>query len=184
MTVTFRAPGHRTGKSTINNAEVCGNVQNGLARCEVSFALTSFPDLDLLASFIVPFVSGLITLGIGIAVLALRARKPTAQVVTGVCLTISVFMLGIFDINTTHQLTPLWIIGTTFAGAAMAAMALVFPVKLPIVYRRPGDQLAAAGCSARWSAAADPAVVLQPRFGAERGCVDLVPAAGRVSSAW
>ncbi|HVU13784.1 MAG TPA: GAF domain-containing protein, partial [Phototrophicaceae bacterium] len=110
------------------------------ARCEVSFILTSYPDLDFLASFIVPFVSGLITLGIGIAILMLRKRSLSAQVVSAVCLTMSIFMLGIFDINTTRQLTPLWLIGTTFAGAATASMAFIFPAKLPIVYRHPTIQ--------------------------------------------
>ncbi|MEO8396698.1 MAG: hypothetical protein ABI700_27140, partial [Chloroflexota bacterium] len=137
VSITFERPAINDAVE-INNAEICEPVRNGVARCDVSFALTTYPDLDLLASFIVPFVSGLITMGIGIAVLAMRSRKPAAQIVTGACLTLSVFMIGIFDINTSHQLTPFWIIGTTFAGASLAVMALIFPVKLPIVYRRPG----------------------------------------------
>ncbi|HVU10815.1 MAG TPA: hypothetical protein VHD90_06030, partial [Phototrophicaceae bacterium] len=63
------------GTVKLNHAEVCGAVTDGFARCEVSFILTSYPDLDFLASFIVPFVSGLITLGIGIAILMLRKRS-------------------------------------------------------------------------------------------------------------
>ena len=138
VTVTFERP--ESGGPLISDTGTCGPLENGLARCQVSFALMTFPDLDLLASFLVPFVSGLITLGIGVAVLALRARKPTAQVVSAVCLLTSLFMLGIFDINTTRQLTPLWIVSTTFAGAAMASLALIFPTKLAAIYRRPALQ--------------------------------------------
>jgi len=137
VSITFERPAV-TNTIPINNAEICEPIRNGVARCDVSFALANYPDLDFVASFIVPFVSGLFTMGIGIAVLALRSRKPAAQIVTGACLTISVFMIGIFDINTSHQLTPFWLVGTTFAGASMAVMALIFPVRLPIVYRRPG----------------------------------------------
>ncbi len=122
---------------TLNHAEVCAPVSDGNARCQVSFALESFPDIDFLASFVMPFVSGLITLSIGVVVLALRWHQSAAQVVTAACLSMSIFMFGIFDLNTTRQLAPFWIVGTTFAGAAMASLALIFPAKLPLVYRRP-----------------------------------------------
>ncbi|MEP7292401.1 MAG: GAF domain-containing protein, partial [Chloroflexota bacterium] len=134
--LTFERP-LTNGDLNMNNAEGCSVVAPELARCQVRYTLSRFPDIDFLASFGVPFVSGLIVLGIGIIVLVLRSRKPAAQVVAGVCFTFSFFMLGIFDINTTRQLTPLWIVGTTFAGAAMASLGFVFPIKLPIVYRRP-----------------------------------------------
>lgn len=145
--LTFERP-TPDGKITFNNAEGCTTLSPEMARCQVSYTLSRFPDIDFLASFGVPFVSGLITLGIGIAVLALRSRKTSAQIVSGVCITISMFMLGIFDINTTRQLTPLWIVGTTFAGATMAALAFVFPVRLPIATRRPGIQWLAVAAGA------------------------------------
>ncbi|MCC6804172.1 MAG: GAF domain-containing protein [Anaerolineae bacterium] len=139
VTVMFERPTSDSA-ATINNAEACEAVQDGAALCSVSFVLATYPQSELLAGFVVPFVSGLITLGIGIAVLVLRTHKPSAQVVTAICLTTSLFMLGIFDLNTTHQLTPLWMIATTFAGAAVMGLAFAFPVKLPIAYRRPSIQ--------------------------------------------
>lgn len=139
ITVMFERPA-RDGAVAINSAEVCGAAQDGIAACSVSFVLASYPRAELLAAFALPFVSGLITLGIGIAVMVLRARKPSAQMVTAVCLTTSLFMLGIFDLNTTHQLTSLWIIDTTFVGAGIAALAFVFPARLPVVNRRPALQ--------------------------------------------
>ncbi len=136
VTVAFERP--TTGSTAINNAEACGRPISGVAHCEVSYIVNTFPDNDFLAFFIVPFISGLITIGIGIVVLVLRPFNPASQTVTGVCLTMSIFMFGIFDINSTHQLIPLWIAGTTFTGVTLAVLGLVFPIKLPIVYRRPG----------------------------------------------
>ncbi len=42
--------------------------------------------------------------------------------------------------NTTYTLTPLWIIGTSIGGGVLVMTAFIFPVKLPVVYRRPGIQ--------------------------------------------
>jgi signal transduction histidine kinase len=145
--LTFERP-TPDGRLSFNNAEGCTTMSPEMARCQLTYTLSRFPDVDFLASFLVPFVSGLITLGIGIVVLVLRSRSTVAQVISGVCITLSIFMLGIFDINTTRQLTPFWLIGTTFVGSTMAALAFVFPVRLPIASRRPGIQWVAVALGA------------------------------------
>ena len=139
VTLTFERPAV-DGSVTKNHSETCTQATNGAALCGVTFTPGVLPDGDFFASFLIPFISGLITLGIGIAVLALRARSPSAQVVSAACLMLSLFMLGLFDLNTTRGLTPLWITGTTFTGAAFASMAFIFPTRLTIAHRRPGIQ--------------------------------------------
>jgi signal transduction histidine kinase len=129
-----------TGRVSMNNREGCTAVQNGVATCDVRYQIGGYPDIDFIAAFVVPLIAGVVTLVVGIGVLALRARKLTAQIVAGVCLMLSVFMIGIFDTNTTRQLTPFWITGTTLVGTMMGLMALSFPTKLPVLYRRPTVQ--------------------------------------------
>ena len=80
VTLTFERPAV-DGSVTKNHSETCTQATNGAALCGVTFTPGVLPDGDFFASFLIPFISGLITLGIGIAVLALRARSPSAQVV-------------------------------------------------------------------------------------------------------
>ncbi len=121
-------------------AEVCGAVENGIASCTVSFPLTAFPGADFLADFVVPYLSGIVSIAIGILLIVLRPYKPTAQVIAVVCLMIGIFSAGMFDLNTTFSMTPFWIIATSLGGGAFVTTAFVFPVKLPVIYRRPGIQ--------------------------------------------
>ena len=134
-----------SGAVSASGNEVCLPRDTGIMRCSVNITLATFPITDFLAFFLVPFVSGIITLAIAIIVLFLRPYKSSAQMVVGVCLTVAIFMLGIFDINSTHRLTPFWLLATILIGALLVATAIVFPVKLPIVYRRPGIHYLPAG---------------------------------------
>ena len=139
--ITFQRP-VVDGTVPINGAEVCDTVVDNIAYCSLRLTLTRFPDADFLADFVVPFVSGAVAIAIGIALIVLRPYKQTAQAVAVVCLLIGVFSAGLFSVNTTYTLTPLWIIGTSIGGGVLVMTALIFPVKLPVVYRRPGIQLA------------------------------------------
>lgn len=137
--LTFERP-ISNSRVSMNNAEGCSVISPELARCQVRYTLSSYPNTDFLVGFGVPFVSGLVALGTGLVVLVLRSRKLSAQIISTICFLFSLFMIGIFDINTSRQLTALWIMGTTFAGAAMASLAFVFPANLPVTYKRPGIQ--------------------------------------------
>lgn len=87
--------------------------------CEVTLTLTAFPNSDFLALFIVPFVSGLIVLIIGLAVFALRPGEAASLPVVTVCLLLALFMGGIFDMGTSHTLVPLWLASGVFMGGAV-----------------------------------------------------------------
>jgi signal transduction histidine kinase len=108
-----------------------------VARCTVSYALSVFPDVDFIGFFVIPYVSGLITLLIGLAVMYLRPNQPSAMVVAWICIAASIFMGGAADINTSHVLPPLWLLATSFLGGGLATLALIFPIKSILLYRRP-----------------------------------------------
>ncbi len=120
--------------------EVCGAPENGIARCTVRLPLIPFPAADFLADFVVPYLSGIVSIAIGILLIVLRPYKQTAQVIAVVCLMIGSFSAGLFDLNTTFTLSPFWIIATSLGGGAFVMTAFLFPLKLPIIYRRPGIQ--------------------------------------------
>jgi signal transduction histidine kinase len=134
--VTFERAS-RDGAIPIHGRETCGIVTENRAVCQVRFPLSSFPDADFAAFFIIPFVCGLIAAGISTLILALRPRSSTGRAIAASGFTLTLFMIGLFDINTTYQLTSLWILGGVFTGAVLVGVALVFPSPLPIVYRYP-----------------------------------------------
>lgn len=119
-----------------NAAEICQR-EGDFARCTVTFVPGYFSDAEFFGFFIVPFVSGLIVMAIGIAVLTLRPNLSATRYVGAVCLLAGVFMIGLFDLNTSHQLVPLWILAACMLGGTLAGVVLVFPMKLDISLRHP-----------------------------------------------
>ena len=105
--------------------------------CEVSFELIALPDGDLLALFIAPFLSGIIVLLIAFAMIYFRGQEAHAFTPILLFITTAIFMGGIFDVGTTHQLTSLWLVDGVYVGVFMATLGLIFPVPIPPVYRFP-----------------------------------------------
>jgi signal transduction histidine kinase len=125
------------GSVRIFGREVCGAVEDGSALCRVRFPLSQFSNTDFLAFFVIPFVCGLITAGIGALVLILRPRSTTARTVSAIAFLLALFMFGLFDLNTTHTLNWLWIAAAVSAGTSLIQLGLIFPTPIPLVYRRP-----------------------------------------------
>jgi len=117
--------------------EVCGVVDGNRAVCQVRFPLSSFSNADFVAFFVIPFVCGLFSAGVATLILALRPRSTIGRTVAATGFTLALFMLGLFDINTTYQLTGFWIFGGVFTGGTLFATALLFPSPLSVVYRQP-----------------------------------------------
>lgn len=116
---------------------LCSDLDGGARRCTVEYRLSSLPNNDFLAYFIVPYIMGVLTLAVGIAVLVLRPNQPTARLVTLFCVVFAVFMGGGYNVNNTYALLPVWLLAVQFIGGLTATLALVFPVRLTILYRRP-----------------------------------------------
>jgi signal transduction histidine kinase len=140
VTVDFERPLDTMGTF---GTESCMNLLDpihGVWSCTVSYELSAFPTTDFLGFFIIPYVSGLVTLIIGLAVLYLRPSQPAALMVAGIAICTSLFMGGAADVNTSHTLPPLWIVATSFLGGALATLALIFPMRSMVLYRQPFAQ--------------------------------------------
>jgi PAS domain S-box-containing protein len=110
--------------------------QNG-SRREEQITLARFPVRDLVLLFVLPYVAGLIYLGIGVWVYWAQGWGSAGQVFTGFCSSIALVIGGIFGVNTTHQLAALWCAAVPFAAASAMHLALIFPQKPRFVERVP-----------------------------------------------
>ncbi|MBE2271926.1 MAG: GAF domain-containing protein, partial [Anaerolinea sp.] len=131
ITVEFTRPIQADVPLT-SKSETCTPVDETLATCTVVYIPGTFSDTDFIAFFVVPYISGLIALSIGIGVVVLRPNLPYTRLIAVNCVLAGGFMMGIFDVNSSHQLVPLWILATVMLGGSMASTAIVFPMKLPI----------------------------------------------------
>jgi signal transduction histidine kinase len=103
----------------------------------VDIELQTFPVPDLVAHLIIPFIIGLIYLGCGLWVLSLRRYDTTGQVFSTFTASVAVAVAGIFDTNTSAQLTGLWTFCLAMAGGTILHFALIFPQELKPLQRRP-----------------------------------------------
>ena len=104
---------------------------------EEQVTLVSFPLKDMFLIFIVPYVVGMIYLGIGIWVYWVQGWGRAGQVFTGLCVSIALMVGALFDINTTHRLAVLWCAAVPFAAATAMHLAMVFPQEPRFVRRVP-----------------------------------------------
>jgi signal transduction histidine kinase len=116
-------------------ADNCTLVGDSLAQCTFSVGLIAYPAADFLASFVIPLISSLAVLAAGLVILWRRWQQPNGRLVALVCLLMSIVIGGLFDLNTTFQLVPLWLAATCLLGGALAMLALNFPNKLAVLYR-------------------------------------------------
>jgi len=115
----------------------CAGTMGTIGNCRTAFNSGSFPDLDFVGFFLAPYITGVITLLIGFVILRLRANQTAGLLASLVCFSMAAFLGGVFDVNTTHTLTPLWIVATTTLSASLIALSLIFPVKSELLYRQP-----------------------------------------------
>lgn len=135
-TLTFERPVSAAGLET-SDGMTCADPVNGLAVCSVSITPTRFSDNDFIGFFVIPFVSGLIILISGIVVVAVRPNQQTTRLVALTLITVAVFVMGLFDLNSTHRLELVWMLATVMGGGSFIALALIFPTRMMISNERP-----------------------------------------------
>ncbi len=104
---------------------------------EEQITLMPFPMKDLLLIFVIPYVVGLVYLGIGIWVYWVQSWERAGQAFISLCVALALVLCGIFDINSTHRMPVLWSAAVPFGAAAAMHLALVFPRKPRLVQRMP-----------------------------------------------
>ncbi|MBW4436481.1 MAG: GAF domain-containing protein [Pleurocapsa minor GSE-CHR-MK-17-07R] len=117
--------------------EACAPVTSSPDRCEVTYRVGTFPEADFVASFVAPFVSGVVVWGIALVVFIMRRNHPGPRAVVFSLTALSVFMTGLFDLNTTYRLVPLWIFASSLIGGAIGSLPFVLPVRSALAYRQP-----------------------------------------------
>lgn len=124
------------GFSRPPGGEACPTPADGDGLCSVTYALRPFSTVDFIGFFLAPFITGLACFGIGIVVLWLRPNQATAVLAGAACLLLALVLCGLFDVNTSHALVPLWIAAITLLAAVTITLALVFPVHAALLYGR------------------------------------------------
>lgn len=102
-----------------------------------SYPLERFPTADFLIFFVVPYLSGVVALGIAGFLIYARGRSGSALLIALTCLPIALFMGGIFDAGSAQALTSLWVLSGALTGGMLATVGMVFPSRLTFLYRLP-----------------------------------------------
>ncbi|MBI3761460.1 MAG: GAF domain-containing protein [Chloroflexi bacterium] len=108
-----------------------------LATREVTIAPIRFGAYDFISLFGVPWLVGLVFLGVGLWVYRARGESPEARAFLMFCAAISLTTTTFLDMNSTHHVAWLWAASIAIAGASVFHLALVFPTLTPPVRRWP-----------------------------------------------
>ena len=103
----------------------------------VSITLQTFPAPDRMALVFIPFFIGLVYLITGLWVLSLRRYDAAGQVFSVFTASVALVVTGLFDIDTSGSITPLWTVALGMTSSAMLYLALLFPEKVALIQRRP-----------------------------------------------
>ena len=106
-------------------------------RVNATVRLTTFPWLDSLVIFWLPYLIGLIYLGVGLFIYQAQAVKIANQIFVRFCTLFSIFTASFFNIYTYHQLTALWILSLPFLGALLVDLGLMYPIKAKLIRMQP-----------------------------------------------
>jgi PAS domain S-box-containing protein len=107
------------------------------SRREEQITLAVFSLMDMFLLFLLPYLAGLIYLGIGIWVYWVQGWGGTGQVFTGFCAAVALLVGTLFEIVTTHRFSVLWCTSIPFAAATAMHLAMVFPQRPRFVQRAP-----------------------------------------------
>jgi signal transduction histidine kinase len=111
------------------------------SRQDKPITLTRFPTRDLITFFVVPYLIGLVYLGIGWWVFRFRRGEAAGRAFALFCAMVAVALGGLFDVYTTHALAWLWTVSLAFAAAALVTLGLVFPQAVNFVQKWPSLRL-------------------------------------------
>ncbi len=104
---------------------------------DVQVRLEPFPVKGLTSFFVLPYVLGLIYLGIGLWVFLARRHESAGQVFGLLCATVALSLGLLFDVYTTHRFPRVWITAVSLIGSVAIHLALVFPQRVRFLERAP-----------------------------------------------
>ena len=110
--------------------------RDGMGGLYPSITLAQYPIQDSIRFFWLPYLVGLIYLGIGVWIYRARGSAFSGLALAIFCLLTSVICALIFDLSTTHLLVRIWIVATSMCGAALISLAMCFPLEWQILRKR------------------------------------------------
>jgi signal transduction histidine kinase/putative methionine-R-sulfoxide reductase with GAF domain len=125
--------GSRPGQS---EPVVLRNLDSGQEETR-SVVLQSFPASSRMIYFIIPYIVGLLFLGISLWIFGLRRTESAGRAFGLFATSVGLASAGLFDLYTTHMLSLLWTLGLAVAAGAMVDLALAFPQEPNFVKKRP-----------------------------------------------
>ena len=122
-------PGHHVRIRTV--------LPDGTFRDHRGIEVMEFPNIDFLRFFWLPYLIGLVYFAIGFWVYLVRSQSPVGRVFAYFCITASISSVLLFDIMTTHIGSMIWTLAISQQGGALISLALLFPIPLRPVMKRP-----------------------------------------------
>ena len=102
-----------------------------------SVVLQSFPAAARTIYFIIPYIVGLLFLGISLWIFGMRRSESAGRAFALFATSVGIASAGLFDLYTTHRLSLLWTLALAGASGAMVDLALAFPQEAGWVKGRP-----------------------------------------------
>ncbi len=104
---------------------------------DVTIELIRLPALDVITNFIIPYLIGLVYLGLGLWVYRNRRERLMGRLFLTTTCFIAIISVTTFDLWTTHTFTRLWSGSYTFVGWSLAALGLFYPNDTKLVADHP-----------------------------------------------
>jgi serine phosphatase RsbU (regulator of sigma subunit) len=101
---------------------------DGTMRVYPLVRVTSFPSIDLVRFFWMPFIVGLAYITIGFWIYRMRSEIISSKAFAVFCLSAALGTGLYFDLVSTHVLSSLWTTAIAFLGGSLIVLGLVFPV--------------------------------------------------------
>lgn len=112
-------------------------VESGGVQKILNVKLNSFPADDTTAYFTMPAIVSFLFLAISLAIFGMRRKETAGRSFAILSASLSIGTGSLFDLYTTHNLTPLWTLGLAMTGGALVDLALSFPQEARVVSGRP-----------------------------------------------
>ncbi|MFL7892515.1 MAG: SpoIIE family protein phosphatase [Anaerolineales bacterium] len=101
---------------------------DGTTRVYPLVRVTSFPTIDLVRFFWLPYLLGLAYLAIGFWIYRIRGEIVSSWAFAIFCMSAALATGLYFDLVSTHVLSALWTVAISFLGGSLIVLGLVFPV--------------------------------------------------------
>jgi signal transduction histidine kinase len=125
------------GKFTIGDqVEVALRSYSGETRA-ILIPLDQFASIDLLSHGILPYLSGLVALGIGIWIFSAHRHSLLGKVTTIFSISFSLSVALFFDALTMSRLVHLWLFGLSLLGGSLFLLGLIYPEESEFIRQRP-----------------------------------------------